>query len=279
METVTNRELVAGAVAHDRIIVPVNGYPPNNRAVRVAEQLAAQFGCEIELASMLYDDSHHEDRQRLLNRMARAIKDRVVHVNLHGGTDPSPYILDLIHRPGALVVLAGGTTVLGIPGSITSDVLRFAPQPTVIVGPDVDPGWRIPIRRLVVPLDGSKAAEKALEPAAAWARACHASLDLVQVIDPADLVSAAQLGADLTEGAYLEQVAEALEPSAQVRVTWDVLHAPTSQRVATICDRARDAGTIICMATHGSRHTQSMMAATTLRVVHHASVPVLVIRS
>ena len=143
----------------DRIIVPVSFYPPNNRSIRVAEYLAAQFGCGIELTSMLYDRANEADRRRLLGELAAGIQHRTVRVTLDHGTDPSPFILDLINTQDSLVVLAGGTTVLGIPGSITSDVLRFASRPAVIVGPKVSTDWHGPVKNLVVPLDASHAAE------------------------------------------------------------------------------------------------------------------------
>ena len=253
-----------------RVIVPVNFYPPNNRAIAVAEQLATQFDCDMELASMLYDSSHTEDRQRLLKRMVRDIKNRVVHTTLKGGTDPAPFILDLINSADSLVVLAGGTTVVGIPGSITSDVLRFASRPTVIVGPDVDPHWHAPVKHLLVPLDSSRAAEAALTTASQWATASGAALDLVQVLSPGDLD-----GSD-----YLEQAATSQKFNPRTRITWDVLHSSALHRASVICDRAdQHPGTIICMASHGSRHSQSMIASTTLRVIHHSAVPVLVTRS
>lgn len=270
----------APTLSFDRIIVPVSFYPPNNRAISVATQLATQFGCAMELTSMLYDRDHAEPRQKLLEDLAGDIRDRSVGVTLHHGTDPSPFILDLINTPDSLVVLAGGTTVLGIPGSITSDVLRFASRPAVIVGPKVAPRWQGPVRRIVVPLDGSEAAEAALRTAAPWAEATGALLDLVQVVSPRDAAAVSSLDHDVEESAYLERLGEAFGLDAPTRVTWDVLHASALHRSTTICDRAQEhEGAMICMATHGSGHSRSMIASTTLRVAHHATVPLLITRS
>ena len=55
MESISETTSPAVGVSFDRIIVPVSFYPPNNRSIRVAEYLAAQFGCSIELTSMLYE--------------------------------------------------------------------------------------------------------------------------------------------------------------------------------------------------------------------------------
>ncbi len=280
MEPLSETPAPAVAASFNRIIVPVSFYPPNNRSIRVAEYLAAQFGCGIELTSMLYDRGNEADRRRLLDELAAGIQHRTVRVTLDHGTDPSPFILDLINTPDSLVVLAGGTTVLGIPGSITSDVLRFASRPAVIVGPKVSTDWHGPVRNLVVPLDASHAAETVLETATGWASATGATLDLVQVISPKEAAVVSSLGDDVEEAAYLEQVSSSLEHASLPPITWDVLHGTALHKATVICDRAREhPSSMICMATHGSRHTHSMIASTTMRVIHHATVPVMVVRS
>lgn len=280
MERISETAASAVGVSFDRIIVPVSFYPPNNRAIRVAEYLAAQFGCAIELTSMLYDRGNEPERRRLLDELATAIEHRTVQVTLDHGTDPSPFILDLINTPDSLVVLAGGTTVLGIPGSITSDVLRFASRPAVIVGPKVTTDWHGPVKNLVIPLDASQAAETVLETASGWAGATGATLDLVQVISPKEAAAVRSLGNDVEEAAYLEQVSNSLEHTSPARITWDVLHGTALHKATVICDRAREhPASMICMATHGSRHTHSMIASTTMRVIHHSTVPVMVVRS
>ncbi len=267
-------------VSFDRIIVPISFYPPNNRAISVAEYLAAQFGCAIELTSMIYDRGNEADRRRLLDELAAGIQHRTVRVTLDHGTDPSPFILDLINTTDSLVVLAGGTTVLGIPGSITSDVLRFASRPTVIVGPKVATDWHGPVKNIVVPLDASHAAETVLETVTGWAVTTGATLDLVQVISPKEAAVVSTLDDDVEEAAYLEQMSSSLEHTSAARITWDVLHGTALHKATVICERAREhPATMICMATHGSRHTHSMIASTTMRVIHHSTVPVMVVRS
>ena len=280
MEPLSQTTAPATGVLFDRIIVPVSFYPPNNRSIRVAEYLAAQFGCGIELTSMLYDRANEADRRRLLDELAAGIQHRTVRVTLDHGTDPSPFILDLINTQDSLVVLAGGTTVLGIPGSITSDILRFASRPAVIVGPKVSTDWHGPVKNLVVPLDASHAAETVLEASSRWASATGATLDLVQVITPKEAAAVSDLGEDVEESAYLEQMSCSVEHTSSARITWDVLHGTALHKATVLCDRAREhPASMICMATHGSRHTHSMIASTTMRVIHHSTVPVMVVRS
>lgn len=280
MEPLSGTTAPAVGVSFDRIIVPVSFYPPNNRSIRVAEYLAAQFGCGIELTSMLYDRGNEADRRRLLDELAAGLQHRTVRVTLDHGTDPSPFVLDLINTPDSLVVLAGGTTVLGIPGSITADVLRFASRPAVIVGPEVSTDWHGPVKTLVVPLDASHAAETVLATASGWAATTGAALELVQVISPKEVAAVSEFGEDVEEAAYLKQMSDSLERTSSAPITWDVLHGTRLHKATVICDRAREhSSSMICMSTHGSRHTHSMIASTTMRVIHHSTVPVMVVRS
>ena len=271
------------------VVVAVNGYPPNERALPVAVALAEQFGAAIEVASMLFDPAHEQERSQVLQRLAGRMRSRSRPVTtlLGQGTDPSAFILDLIGGRGRLVVLAGGTTILGIPGSTTSDVLRFASAPTVLVGPRVQ-GWDGPVRRLLVPVDGSAPSLRALPTALAWAEATGARCELVQVLDPATpaRIAALEDAADLdgrgdhVESAELERLAADTGHRLGRPVSFDVLHATAADRARAICARAaEEPGTLICMASKGSRHSHAMIAGTTLRVVHLATVPVLVTRS
>jgi nucleotide-binding universal stress UspA family protein len=272
------------------VVVPVNGYPPNDRALPVAASLADQFGASLTLASMLFDAAHRDGRARMLHRLARSLSPRMaVSTALGQGTDPSAFILDLMHGQGSLVVLAGGTTILGIPGSTTSDVLRFASAPTVLVGPRVQ-GWHGPVGRVVVPLDGSAPSRQALETAVRWCISTGASCELVSVADP-DVAVARPGQADGSRPHAIADARAELEAATTIvrgelrrggherEVHSARLLAPAPRRAEAVCAHADDPTTVICMATKGSRHSHAMIAGTTLRVVHLAPVPVLVTRS
>jgi nucleotide-binding universal stress UspA family protein len=265
---------------YDRVIVPVNGFPPNDRAIAVAEVLAVQFDCDIEFSSMVYNGEHRIERSHLLHLLTLGTKRKSAFTNIEEGGDASPYILDLISRPQSLVVLAGATSVLGIPGSITADVVRFAGQPVVIVGPQTIDAWQGPVTKLVVPLDGSAAAEHSLAIALQWAQVLGAQIDLIQVLDPNDVTLMRRLDPETFEASYLETVFENLRASGVPPVSFDVLHGSRSHRVDVICDYVRrQPGSMLCMATNGAHQSRSMLASTTLKVLHHSPVPVLIVRS
>ena len=77
---------------------------------------------------------------------------------------------------------AGGRLVFG---SVADRVARHAPIPTLLVRSSGDPVVAEPVRRVVVPLDGSAAAERAVPVAAGLARLLGASVALVTVNDAA----------------------------------------------------------------------------------------------
>ncbi len=265
---------------YDRVIVPVNGFPPNDRALRVAEVLAQQFDCDIEFSSMVYNGDHRMERSHLLHLLTLRTKRKSAFTNIEEGGDASPYILDLISKPQSLVVLAGATSVLGMPGSITADVVRFAGQPVVIVGPQILATWQGPVTRIVIPLDGSSAAEHALAIAQSWSRLLGAPIELIQVLDPDDVTLAHRLDPEASEASYLETVFESLQSDGIDAVSFDVLHGSRSHRVEVICDYVRRLpGSVLCMATNGAHQSRSMLASTTLKILHHSPVPVLIVRS
>lgn len=265
---------------YDRVVVPVNGFPPNDRALRVAEVLAEQFDCNIEFSSMVYNGHHRIERSHLLHLLTLRTKGTSAFTTIKEGGDPSPYILDLISRPQSLVVLAGATSVLGLPGSITADVVRFAGHPVVIVGPQTISPWHGPITKIVVPLDGSSAAEQALACAQRWSHSLGALIELIQVLDPDDVTLLHRLDPDAFEASYLENVFESLQADGSNIGLFGVLQGSRSKRVEAICNYVRrQPGSILCMATNGAHQSRSMLASTTLKVLHHSPVPVLIVRS
>ncbi len=141
------------------------------------------------------------------------------------------------------------------------------------------------IRRILVPLDFSASAEKALRAAVSFARQFDAELTLIHVRPvayyPAELVGfpAALPTAEPSDGklrACLEAEAGRLVP-AEMR-TRVLLRTGTA--FDEICTAARQSGAdLIIIATHG--HTglkHILLGSTAERVVRHAPCPVLVVR-
>jgi nucleotide-binding universal stress UspA family protein len=280
MQTAKRADEVAEEAAwYGRVIVPINGFPPNERAIPVADALVRQHGGDVELSSMLFTGTYHADRIHLLHLLATRVHSGVF-TTVAEGSDAAAYVLDLINQPNALVVFAGGTTILGIPGSMTVDVLRFASQPFIVVGPKIDSFWSGPVERIVVLLDGSSAGESSLPAAVRWATQLNARIELLQVLDADEADRASAVAPDASQVGYLKSVSDRLHIDSSVSVEYEVLHATSHERVRAITSYVgRSPTSIICMASHGSHHSSSMVGSTTLKVIHNSEVPVLLVRS
>jgi nucleotide-binding universal stress UspA family protein len=145
--------------------------------------------------------------------------------------------------------------------------------------------------RVLVPLDGSDLAERALDPAVGLARLTGASLHLLRVVDVARLdgrglagaaleyaYPAALLDTEATDaGAYVDQVRGRLAARGlENRVEVEVRHGVAPREIAA---RARP-GDLIVMATHGRGGVARwFLGSVAEEVVRRAAVPVLLVRA
>lgn len=136
-------------------------------------------------------------------------------------------------------------------------------------------------RKLLIPLDRSAFAEKAVGAAAAIAGKSNAGLDIVMVHVPVPYAGFAdipwydeQWREDLK---YVETVARELEAGAGIFTTFAV---PKGNAVDEICNRAIDVDAdLIVMTSHGRTGLSRMwLGSTADGVMRRASVPVLMLR-
>lgn len=144
------------------------------------------------------------------------------------------------------------------------------------------------INMIVVPLDGSRLAEQALEPALYLAHRLHAAIEVVHVFEPSvksPYASGAppidtRLDADLREEAraYIDSVAERERKAGDVRVTAKLLEEPVVETLAA--HLAALDHPLIVMTTHGrSGIGRALLGSVTDALVRSATVPVLAIRA
>jgi nucleotide-binding universal stress UspA family protein len=125
--------------------------------------------------------------------------------------------------------------------------------------------------KILVPLDGRDQATIALKPALAIARATHASLRLLTVLDPdaTDLERAAATAA-------LERARSDMEAQGAVVATGVRTGAPATEIVAAATEANAD---LIAMATHGRAGLSRMfLGSVAERVLTSSPVPVLLLR-
>ena len=142
------------------------------------------------------------------------------------------------------------------------------------------------INTIVVPLDGSRFAEQALEPAHYLARRLGAAVEVVQVFEPGvelPYVSGAppldtRLDAEVRAGAltYVSGVAER-ERQAGVVMKAELLDGPVVQTLAAHV-AALD-HPLVVMTTHGRSGLGRLLGSVTDALVRSAAAPVLAIRA
>ncbi|MBA2678496.1 MAG: universal stress protein [Ktedonobacteraceae bacterium] len=142
-------------------------------------------------------------------------------------------------------------------------------------------------KRILVPLDGSKRAERALPVAARIARETHGSLLLVRVVSMAtelwpyvDLETAytqAVVETELREAAHYLDSQAAVPELAGISVEIVVLHGPTAATILSVAlSHGADLITICSRSYTGM--TRWVMGSIADKLARHSSVPVLILR-
>ena len=182
-------------------------------------------------------------------------------------------------------------------GSVADELVRNPlPAPLLLVRPSEtgdDLKSPPPLKRLLLPLDGSPFAEQMIEPAAELARTTGAELTLLRVIKPLVPVTVpveGQTFGHMVQGLvaqsemlqekirkeshdYLTKIAETLrERGVTVHTCVEAEEAPTSAIL-----RHTSAVDLVALATHGHRGlTRLFLGSVSDKVVRGAHVPVLV---
>src|SRR5690349_1561936 len=142
-------------------------------------------------------------------------------------------------------------------------------------------------QRILVPLDGSLRAERAIPVAARLASASHSSILLVRVIDvfldfswqmagvPPDLTNALEV-ARMNADAYLKEMAEA-DAVRGLDVTTKVIEGRPADAILSIA-QSRQADLIV-MSSHGHTGLKRWVLGSVAQVIErHSSIPVLLLR-
>jgi nucleotide-binding universal stress UspA family protein len=142
-------------------------------------------------------------------------------------------------------------------------------------------------KHILIPVDGSPTAQKAVETAAALAKAFGGSVTAIYVIDPYPFTG---LGSDFAYGQaeYLSAAAiEAKEATQAARQTLEQAGVSVKTQVVEahsawrgILETATSVGAdLIVMGSHGRRGLEKMvLGSVAQRVLSHSTLPVFVVR-
>jgi nucleotide-binding universal stress UspA family protein len=208
--------------------------------------------------------------------------------------DPATTILACAEqRPGvdliAMTTHGRGGVGRWLLGSVAERVLAHTPVPLLLgrAPAEATPPPPVAYRTILVPLDGSVAAELALGEAERVAQATGASLLLLSVTLSPTMIAAIGMDALWLTTAFAQQdqeLAAALDATAR-RVTAPGLVVRTAIRTGDpateiLAACAEEHADLIVMSTQGrSGLDRVLLGSVALKVVRHASLPVLLVRA
>jgi nucleotide-binding universal stress UspA family protein len=188
-----------------KILIPLDGSSQAENALRPGLWLAQQSGAEVILlrapvykeapskAAAVFDFLRPELTREETRLQAERYLKSVRQMQMGGdtplrllvqGADAAAAIVDVAAAEGVdlIVMSTHGRTGLRrwLLGSVTEKVVRAADRPLLVVRSAAIP------TKIVITLDGSPLAERALAPALALARCWQTAVTLLRVIEPAD---------------------------------------------------------------------------------------------
>lgn len=250
----------------NRILVPLDGSERAEAVLRWVRLLPAR---EVRLLRVCEDEGARHAVASYLTQVARELDapGRAIDTRVAVGVPAERIVAEA--SEASLIVMctqgAGGGGRL-VYGSVADRVARHAPVPTMLLRGGSAPVSTEPVRRIVVPLDGSPTAERALPMAATLAAMVQAPVHLISVDDPTDSAAAE------TE---LDAVADRLRAGG-ITVTIEARSGePGPELVASLVP-----GDVLVATTHGrgtARRWQIGRVAE--KLLRQAPAPVLLIRA
>ena len=279
-------------------LVPLDGSDESRRILPYVTQIAQRLGAKLLLLNVLDPnesgipqtdfskyavDADGRARQYLRHHIARLAEQGVTARAWISTGEPSEQIVGVAAHQGCdlIAMTTHGRTALGrgILGPTTDRVVHSSPLPVLTISPVAEGQGREPISRVLVPLDGSELAERALPHAELLSRGMSAKVLLVRVVNAMQIQWLDQLpsaAAEVQEAAeYLDRVAGTLR-----RAGLEVDAAtPVGHVAGSIMDIASEnPGTMVVMASHGRsgvlRWAIGSVAESTVR---GSGVPVLIL--
>ncbi len=296
-----------------RLLVPLDGSRLAEAALPVAERLALAFDAVMVLLHVVERDARptihgeqhftdHATADNYLQALVEQASVRGVQVSLHTHDVPEGDVAASIARHASevhadLIVLcthgSSGVRAL-LSGSIAQQVLQRGTTPVLLVRPPAS-GMsppRFDPHTILVPLDGTVAAEVALGPATTLAMKLGARLHLMMVVATPETVrgdraavatllpSATRALLDIEQEQaddYLHAQAARLH-TAGLDVVTEVRRGDTAQQLAG--EAAEHGIDLLVASTHGRAGLQAVWAgSTTARLLSRTTTPVLLLRT
>lgn len=270
-------------------LVPLDGSQVSAGILECAGPLLDEPGLALELLGVVPGSGALAQVEDEVDRCAAGLEAVAARLRERGRTvrtlvlqgDPAGRILERARQPGVELVVMATHGRSGIDrwvrGSVAERVLRSAPVPLFLANPRALVAGRLPVRRILVPLDGSPEADQVLPLAVRSARAFGATVVLLRV-EPFVPRETAPLGQGWDPGRALAR----LEPQERRLRAEGVLVervAAYGVEAAEIVRASEDADLVI-LSTHGrSGPSRWWFGSVAEQVLRHCTRPLLVERA
>jgi len=288
------------------ILTPLDGSAVAEHALPLAGAVARRAGAALRLALVHHRHPGGPAADIVAAQTEGAYLDAVVaRVREQGRL---PVTADLIEEGAVAPALCGHARTVGADlivltthgrgpvsrfwlGSVTDELLRQSPVPLLVRRPaegrPVDLTADVPIRRILLPLDGSEESAAVLGPAAEIGRLTGAAVTLLRAVEPVPAVTPAgqvmswssldfALAEELTLQArgYLDRTAARLRDQGLRVAERIVVYEPAAPAVLAAAEHAD----LVALATHGpGRVARFFFGSVADKVVRGAPCPVLVV--
>ncbi len=175
--------------AQPKVVLALDGSPAAATALPLARSVADDVRATVEVVHLASAAGRHADSPQRLRVELQTGEEVQMRPDAH---DPVAAILEAARKPGVelLVLTTHGRVVESGRhlGRVAQGVVARTNAPVLLVRPEAisHPATRpcAPLRRLLVPLDGTPTTASALRPATELARRLGAALDLLYVVSP-----------------------------------------------------------------------------------------------
>jgi nucleotide-binding universal stress UspA family protein/uncharacterized protein (DUF2267 family) len=286
--------------AYDRILFPTDGSDPAESVAEYALRIASAHGATLHVLTVVDTaggdaGTIRDDRVERLTEAGREIVDAVARRAQNAGVgvvsevlqgDPHSSIVEYSDRSGidCIVVPTHGRRGVErfLVGSVTERVISTASVPVIAVNPDRDRALTYPPQRVLVPTDGSRGADLALQRGIAVANATGADLHLLHVVETGALGSDEQ-SADPESARYqrgrevLAAATETAEEASVGTVIGVVEHGNPTKTILDYVD-GNDIDLAV-LGTHGrTEFNRYVLGGVSAKIVRTSPVPVMWVR-
>lgn len=259
----------------------------------VASAVRAFGGQVIGTAETIQEGYRQMAQQQLDDAVAKwfGSGERVSTVIATG--DPGEQILAVAASKGAelIVMSSHGRGAIGrfVSGSVADRVVRHAPVPVMIIGPDGDIDPHVKIERIIAPIEDTPLSQGALPIASALSKLTGAPVTVINVVVPSSDISAIYPGMIGTippsafEDATERMTAEAHETvqRAQRRLASDGVSASGEVYAGNAADSIKTAlrpGDVIVLSSHARQGlARWVIGSTSLKLIRNGQAPVVVV--